>query len=179
MRSRKNFVGRIEAEDERVQDGILGALDFFVRNRVRLQVVDVCYRAPESTQSWLRSWCPWPVADSRDGRSRLRCRHRRSRPDRAWCECLEQAGRKASAERLIENADGIVVGIVARGAQLHHVNVALVHIFFRNQVVAGLRGMELDFLLLSAGRRLWPMLRKPRAAWLPWRQNRSRRRCPG
>src|SRR5580692_5833438 len=57
---------------------------------------------------------------------------------------LHQTGRKSVAEYLIENLGGIVVGVVAENAQFHHADVALVHVSFRNQIVAGLGGMEFD-----------------------------------
>ena len=57
---------------------------------------------------------------------------------------VEQARRKAAAESFVENADGVVVGIVARGSERDHVNVALVHILFRDQIVAGLGGLVLN-----------------------------------
>ena len=53
-------------------------------------------------------------------------------------DVVEQARGKTAAEGFVENTDGVVVGIVARGSEPDHVNVALVHILFRHQVVAGL-----------------------------------------
>ena len=37
----QNFVGRVEVEDERIEDGILGALDLVIGNRMGLEVVDI------------------------------------------------------------------------------------------------------------------------------------------
>jgi hypothetical protein len=37
----ENFVGRVEAEDERVEDGVFGVLDFFVGDGVLGEVVDI------------------------------------------------------------------------------------------------------------------------------------------
>src|SRR5258708_25191248 len=60
---------------------------------------------------------------------------------------IEQARRKSAPKRLIEYGNGVIVGIIPGGPKGNHVNVALVHVFFRNDVVAGLGGMILNFIL--------------------------------
>ena len=68
---------------------------------------------------------------------------------------LEQARREATAKRFVENLDGVVVGIVAARAQPHHANVALIHIFLFNQVIARFGGMKWDIGFLP-GRTFGP-----------------------
>ena len=60
---------------------------------------------------------------------------------------VEQARGEAAAEGFVEHVDRVVVGIVARGAEPDHVNVALVHVIFRDQVVAGLGRRVLHIIL--------------------------------
>ena len=54
-------------------------------------------------------------------------------------------------KRLVEYRDGVVVGIVARGAERHHVDAALIHVFLRNEVVARLGGMVLNVVFRQVG----------------------------
>ena len=67
----------------------------------------------------------------------------------------EKPGRKTATERFIEHFYGIVIWIPARSPKFHHANRALVHIFFGNQIIAGLCRMEFDFWLLKR-RAFWP-----------------------
>ena len=67
---------------------------------------------------------------------------------------IEQARGKSSSEGFVENADGVVVGIVARSAERDHADARLVHIIFGDDVVAGLgRGIfDVIFRRLFAAR---------------------------
>src|SRR6266702_667603 len=67
----------------------------------------------------------------------------------------EKPGRKTATERFIEHFYGIVIWIPARCPKFHHANGALIHIFFGNQIIAGLCLMEFDFWLLKR-RAFWP-----------------------
>ena len=75
----------------------------------------------------------------------------------------EQARREAAAEDFIENLDSVSSQDCATfGAEGNHANVALVHVLFGDQVVAGLGGLELDlFFLQQPG----PLGQEPNAAF--------------
>ena len=66
-------------------------------------------------------------------------------------DSAEQPRGKAAAESLIEYLHGIEIGIVAAHAQLHHADVALVHVRLVDEVVAGLGGVECNIRLLRRG----------------------------
>ena len=55
----QNLVGRIEIEDETVQDGILGALDLGFGNRMLGYIVDLFVEGLRSIRSWSRFSFPW------------------------------------------------------------------------------------------------------------------------
>src|ERR1700722_364613 len=61
-------------------------------------------------------------------------------------DVVEQARGESTAERLVEHRNGVIVRIVTGGAEPHHMNAALVYIFFRNFIVAGRGGMILNVL---------------------------------
>src|SRR5579862_4575113 len=62
-------------------------------------------------------------------------------------DIVEQARRKSSAEGLVENADGVIVRIVAGRPQGDHADVALVYVLFGNEVIAGLGRIVLNLIL--------------------------------
>ena len=64
---------------------------------------------------------------------------------------VEQPRGEAAAESLVKDADGVVVGIVARSAQRHHVDGALIYVFLRDEIVARLGGVVLDLFLRQVG----------------------------
>src|SRR5208282_3086416 len=68
---------------------------------------------------------------------------------------VEKAGGETAAESLIEDADGVVIGVATSYAESDQMNVALIHIFFGDEVVAGLCGVVLDFGLRKIGT-FWP-----------------------
>src|SRR5690242_1869660 len=72
-------------------------------------------------------------------------------------DVVEEARGESSTERFVENTDGVIVGIVTRYAEAHHTDVALVHIIFGDQIVAGLRGRILHLRFLEC-RALGPRL---------------------
>src|SRR6202140_6009409 len=59
---------------------------------------------------------------------------------------VKQARRKTAAESLVEYADGVIVRIVARSSEPHQMDVALVYVFFRDQVIAGRSGLVLNLI---------------------------------
>src|SRR5579863_8580764 len=52
-------------------------------------------------------------------------------------DIVKQARGESSTKGFVENADGVIVRIVASGPQRNHPDVALVYILFRDEVVAG------------------------------------------
>ena len=69
----ENFVGRVEAEDEGVEDGVFGVLDFVVGDGLLGEVVDVFVGGLNRFDGALRSWCRSKSAECRDGRSCCQC----------------------------------------------------------------------------------------------------------
>src|SRR5207248_1504891 len=61
-------------------------------------------------------------------------------------DVVEQARGETSAKSLVEDSDGVIIGIVAGGAERHHVDGALVHVVFGDQVVAGLGWSVLNII---------------------------------
>src|ERR1700684_3610040 len=59
---------------------------------------------------------------------------------------VKQPRRKSSAEGLVEYADGVIVRIVPSGSKSHHVDAALIHVFFSDQVIAGGSGLVLNLI---------------------------------
>ena len=47
----------------------------------------------------------------------------------------------------VEHVGGVVVGIVARDSEPYHVDRALVHVFLRDEIVAGLGRVIVNFIL--------------------------------
>ncbi len=148
----KNFVGRVQTKDKRIEDGVFGTLDFVVRYRFLRQILDVFVcrlnrfdRALTlGADAYLQNAGMAEVGPDASadaiGQAAL------------GADVVKQARGESAAEGFIENADRVVVGIIARGAERDHVNVALVHVFLRNQIIAGLGRLVFDFVL---GKR-WP-----------------------
>ena len=63
---------------------------------------------------------------------------------------VEKAGGESAGEGLIENRNGVIVGIATRCAQRDHVNGALVHVVFRDEVITRLgRVIRISFFGIS------------------------------
>ncbi len=58
---------------------------------------------------------------------------------------VKQAGRKSTAESFVEHRESKVIGILARDAERHHLNVALIYVGLVDLVVSRLGWFELDF----------------------------------
>src|SRR5580698_8249335 len=147
----RKLVGRVETEDESVEDGVFGALDFFVREGLFGQVVDLFIHrldrfdralALGADEELQNAGMPEVGADAASdfvGETAL------------GAEIVEQARGHSSAKRFIEHGDGVVVGIVARGAQRDHADAALVYIVFGNEVIAGLGWVVLNVIFRQVG----------------------------
>ncbi len=113
----ENFVGRVEAEDEGVEDGVFGALDFVVGDGMFGEIVDVfagglnrfdrasALGADRNLQNAGMAEVGANASADAVGQAAL------------GANVVEQARREAAAEGFVEHADGVVVGIVARGAE--------------------------------------------------------------
>ncbi len=141
----ENFVGRVETEDEGVEDGVFGVPDLLVRDRLLGQIIDIfverlhrLYRAlafcagHELHHAWMAEVrsdaAAYVVGEAALG-----------------ADVIEQARREAAAESFVENGDRVVVRIVARGAERHQVNAALIDVILRNEIITRFRRLKLDF----------------------------------
>ncbi len=138
------FCGGVEIEDEGIEDGILGAMDFLVGERIFREAVNIfeqcldsfdrggTFRAHHNAdQSVVVERCAHAATDS-VCQATLRA------------DISEEARGETTPEGLIEDGDGVVVGVVALGAELDHVDIALVDVFLVDQEIAGLGRLEID-----------------------------------
>ena len=143
----ENLVRRVETEDERVENGVFGTLDFVVGDGLLRQIVDVFSGSLNGFDGALTLGADRHLQDA--GMAEVGADASTDAVSQAalGTDVIEQARREAAAERFVENADGVIVGIVAGGTERHHVDGALVHIVFRDEVVTGLGRIVFDVVL--------------------------------
>ena len=84
-------------------------------------------------------------------------------------QTLEQSRRKAAAKDIVHDLNREIIRIVAPYAQLHHVNGALVHIIFVDEINSRLRLIELN-LRSGIRRTLGPALKRVAQPLLHYRR---------
>ena len=143
----QNFVRRIEIENEGIEDGILGALDFVFCNGLLLQFVEIVVERLNRFHRAFALGAQHETADAGMIESGANAAADGVGQSQPGTNVLDQAGRETAAHHFVEHFNGEVVGIVAIGARRNHAHVRLVDIFFCRQVVARLRRMDFDFCL--------------------------------
>ena len=151
---------------KRIQNGILGALDFVFGDGFFRQVINVLMDRLDGFDRALTLGSHGNLQHA--GMTEVGANSATHAIGKAafGANVVEQAGRKSAAEGLVENADGVVVRVVAGRAHGDHADVALVHVFLRDQVIAGLGGIVLKIILWETPV-LWATIRRPREASIP------------
>ena len=142
----QNLVGRVEAEDEGVQDLIFGVFDFVLGDRIFGKILDIFFDCLHGLDRALtlrghRDLCDAGMPEVRANPSA------HAVGEAALCaNVIKEPRGEAAAEGLIEHADGVVVRIVALDSERDQVDAALVHVFFSHQVLSRRRRMVLHFI---------------------------------
>src|SRR5207244_11253838 len=131
----QNLLRRIQIEDESVQDGIFGSLDFNFGNRVLAYLVNLLIEGLNGfnggatlgahDQSQAAGMVKSAADSAADGVGQ----------PFGGADTLHQPRGESATESLVENSDCIVVGIVPPDADAYHADGALVDVFFLDQVV--------------------------------------------
>src|SRR5258708_5584899 len=138
----------VEGENKRVQDCVLG--------RAQLGLLDPAFAdfdelVVQSVQSGGGAVTLGAHRYTEDARMAVSCANPTPAAvgqTKLGAKVCAQTGCKASAEKLVESFNGIVIGIAPLDAQVHHADVALINVVFLDQeqamrrVECNLRGLQ-------------------------------------
>ncbi len=126
---------------------VFGVLDFFVGDGVSREIVDVFIGRLNSFDGGPALGADRNLQNAGMSEIGADASADAVRQTALGANVVEQARRETAAEGFVEHRDGVIVGIVAGGAERDHVDVALVYVVLGDEVIAGLGGRVLDLVL--------------------------------
>src|SRR5579871_2524676 len=147
----QNLVGRVEPENECIEDRVLRLLDFDIGNGLAGEIVDVFIQSFDGFDRALALGSDDEALHAGMAEIGTDAAAHFIGKAATSADVVEQPRRKTAAEGLVENGNRVEVGIVARGAERHHPDIALIYVFFGNEVVTWLGWMVLNFILGKIG----------------------------
>ena len=135
----ESLVGRVVVEDEGVEDLVLGLAEFGGRGWVGLETVDLCEHGLGCGDGGCALGCSEDVEDSG-----VVVRGAEAAADAVGeaefgADVLDDARAEAAGEDLVHDAERVVVGVAALGAEADDDDVGLVDVGLFDEVDAGLR----------------------------------------